>query len=433
MTNQRLREVTAELNRTTSLDIVGVGFGYKETGGKTISEKCIVFTVKEKKPLSEIPESERIPSELIIDGETFKTDIVEGEFYLQAFVDCSPSDPDFYTWQTVDPPNRGKIRPLQGGISVTNYSSLFSYVGTLGFIAVDNDTNSLVGVTNNHVVIDDAFYTSERSTNVGDAVTNISEDISTQPNESSNRSASNSIGAVKKYQPIYPYPTSNLCDAACIALSQTDPLGNTVIDTNESWKQLGLTGVTSPPRFATTSEIDTALEEEGRVFYSSGRTTGAKGEGYTKLYCIDSSLSVNLNYKLQGTNQLVTMNEGFELRAKNPSTPEGDWCEYPSNSGDSGSAILTEINGEYVIIGLLYAGRKTLFGLGPGVSTICCRIDNVAAALNISAWDGTLNGISFSDTTNVEKHIVAGLSSDKSIDVNGKTYWQVGATTDSAT
>ena len=36
MTNQRLREVTAELNRTTSLDIIGVGFGYKETGGKTI-------------------------------------------------------------------------------------------------------------------------------------------------------------------------------------------------------------------------------------------------------------------------------------------------------------------------------------------------------------------------------------------------------------
>ena len=68
MTNDRLKEVTAELNRNTSSDIVGVSYGFKTSNNKTTDEKTLVFTVVRKKPLSEIPESERIPSEIVIDG-----------------------------------------------------------------------------------------------------------------------------------------------------------------------------------------------------------------------------------------------------------------------------------------------------------------------------------------------------------------------------
>lgn len=433
MNIERIKQVTAELNKATSENIVAVGYGYKQTNDKTLNERCISFTVTNKLPLSEIPENERIPNQIEIDGEIFKTDVIEGEFFLQAFINCSNSDPNFYLWETTPPNNRNKIRPLQGGVSVTNYTSLFGYTGTLGFIAVDNDTNSLVGVSNNHVLIDNAFFASSRSSDAGKLITNIGGDLSTQPNESGNRSLLHRMGVIKKYQPILPSPDNNFVDAACLALDQIDGDGNIVISEADSWKQYGLIGLTSAPRFATTQEIDTALNDTNKIFYGSGRTTGAKGEGITKLYCVDSSLSVNLNYTSQEGNTLCTMNESFEIQAKGPDTPEGDWCTYPSNSGDSGSAVLTEINGEYVIIGLLYAGRRTLFGFGPSVSTICCRIDRVAEALNISAWDGSLNSVSFSNTSLSEMVIIEGKSSEKTITINNKIYWQVGITTDSPT
>ena len=48
---------------------------------------------------------------------------------------------------------------------------------------------------------------------------------------------------------------------------------------------------------------------------------------------------------------------------------------------DSGSALAAYIDGVWKIIGLCFAG-STYYGMA-------CRIDNVAAQLNISAWDGT--------------------------------------------
>lgn len=431
MNIDRIKEVTAELNRTTAENIVAVGYGYKQINDKTLNERCISFTVTKKLPLSEIPENERIPNEIEIDGEIFKTDVVEGEIFLQAFIDCSDSDPSFYSWQTTPPNNRNKIRPLQGGVSVTNYTSNYSSTGTLGFIAVDNDTNTLVGVSNNHVLIDNAFYASSRSSDAGKTISNVVGDISTQPNESGNRLPSHRIGIIKKYEPILPVDMGdNYVDAACLSLDSIDGDGNTTITEEDSWKQYGIVGLTSAPRFATTQEIDSALNNPNQVFYGSGRTTGAKGEGLIKLYCVDSAMSVSLSYASQEGRTTARMNESFKLYAKGPDTPEGDWCTYPSNSGDSGSAVLTEINGEYVIIGLLYAGQKTLFGFGPSISTICCRIDRVVEALNISAWNGSLDGVSFSNNNASERLVVEGKSSEKTIIVGGKKYWQVGVTLD---
>jgi hypothetical protein len=433
---RRLQEVTSELNRTTSDDIVGVGVGYKEKDGKTTNEKCITFTVIRKKPLSEIPENERIPSQIEIDGEIFNTDVTEGVYKLRSYIDCSPSDPDFYSWQSTPPGNRDKIRPLQGGLSLSNLSqsSLYFSTGTLGFIAVDNDTNSLVGVTNNHVIINDAFFASNRlDTFYTSAVTDVSGNVTTQPNETLSRSLLNRVGVVKKYQPIVPTTDGfNLVDTACLALEQIDGDGNTVISESDSWKQYGISGMTSAPRFATTAEIDAALQEPNRVFYGTGRTTGDKGEGITKLYCTSYGTSTSLTYERQGQDVTCYMNDSFELRAKGPDTPEGDWCQYPSHFGDSGSAVLTVINGEYVIIGLLFAGRAIIF-TNVTVITVCCRIDHVAQALNISAWDGSLTNVSFSDTANSETIIIEGKSDQKIITVNGKQYWQVGVTSESPT
>jgi hypothetical protein len=432
MKNNRLKQITADLNKSTSSDIVGVGYGFKQVNGKTTSDRTIVFTVIRKKPLSEIPENERIPSKIEIDGEIFDTDVIEGNMTTFGY---GFHDQSFYDWQINNPGNRNKHRPLMGGVSVTNYTALGNYVGTLGLLAIDNETNTIVGVSNNHVLCDDAFFTTER--NLNGSITNLytpSGHKTTQPNESGNNGINNSIGIVKKYQPIKPIPFNNEVDGALISIDILDEEGVPNVDPNVSWIQFGVNNNT-PPRFATTQEIDTILQDPTKEFYSSGRTTGPKGQGSTKLYCTSYSTSITINYKLQGSDVPCYMNDTFILQASGSTTPSGDWSYYPSAGGDSGSAILTQIEGdsgllEWVIVGLLYGGMQVTDPENPDntipIATLCNRIDNVATSLNIREWDGTLNNVFYGNNNNVLTHVVSGPSSDKTKVVNGVRYWQMG-------
>ena len=429
MTNQRLKEVTAELNKTTSSDIVGVGYGFKTVNGKSTSDRTIVFTVIRKKPLSEIPEEERIPSEITIDGETFSTDVIEGTITPFAYGYC---DPSFYNWQGTPPSNRNTHRPLMGGLSVTNHTALGAYVGTMGFIAVDNDTNTLVGVSNNHVLSDDSFYTSDRDPSK--PRTNVFDHSCIQPNELGNSDPLNEIGKVKRYEPISPVPFNNEVDGALISLQPADkqnPQQGT-IDPAVSWIQHGITGMTSAPRFATTSEIDSLFENPAQEYYTAGRTTGAKGQGVTKLFCTANSTSIAINYSRQGLDTTCYMNDTFELQASGLTTPTGDWCYYPSAGGDSGSAILTQIEGEFVIVGLLYGGRQIEDPDNPEqylpITTLCNRIDNVASALNISAWNGNFQNYAANAP---QVYIHQGLSTDKFKIINGVKHYQLGLVSNS--
>lgn len=429
MTNENLKQITNDLNNSTSDDIVSVGYGFKTVNGKVTNEKSVIFTVKEKKPLDQIPESDRLPSEIDVAGTPVKTDVVQGIVKLRAYGYC---DSSFYTWTGTTPTNRDSFRPLKGGISVTNYSALSGYVGTLGFIAVDNDTNSLVGVTNSHVFCDDPFYTSERNTSglITDLYTPTGHSV-TQPNESINNGFSNKIGILKKYQPLTGTTGTNTVDVSTVAIDSL-----TLIDVNESWKQEGITGLTSAPRFATTSEIDTLLGNSSTEFYTAGRTTGGKGEGDTKLLNYSYPSSILINYPKQGVDTPVYMNDTFELVASGSTTPAGDYCYFPSAGGDSGSAILSKVGADWVIVGILYGGRYTEDPANPGeylaIQTLCNRIDNVATALNISAWDGTLTGVTVSNTTAPEEHVVQGVSTSPSVTISGKTYWQVGMVNNSS-
>ena len=62
---------------------------------------------------------------------------------------------NFYFWSSnnvlnptgaTTPIQQNTIRPIMGGLQIRNQTK--SWVGTMGFIAVDKDTDSLVGVTN---------------------------------------------------------------------------------------------------------------------------------------------------------------------------------------------------------------------------------------------------------------------------------------------
>ena len=423
MTNEKLNQITAQINQTTSEDVVAVSYGFKIVNGSITNEKSLIYTVKEKKPLNDIPEEDRIPSTVDVDGETVKTDVVQGTVELQGF--GNTCDPMWLQWQQVAPPNRNTHRPLMGGVSTTNWDSLGGFVGTLGFIAKDTTDNTLVGVSNNHVLVNDAFFTTERDP-LG-IRTNVFQNICTQPNDGANMGPQFKVGVVKRYQPIN---QTNKVDGALIAIDDLS-----LLDPAVSWMQYGISGMTSAPRFATTQEINQALENPAQEYYMSSRTTGPKGQDDTKLLNWSASSSVLIGYKKQGVLTNVYMNDTFELVASGSTTPSGDHCYYPSAGGDSGSAILTRINDDLVIVGMLYGGRsvydpETESNI-PAYS-LCNRIDLIADQLDIKAWDGTFNNVVVNQTGAPLTHIVGGLSAQKKIKVGGTTFYQHGLVDNSA-
>ena len=409
MNPEFLKELTKHYHDITPEDVVGVSFGKKESGGVLTDKDAVIFTVRKKKPLDEIPEEERIPSQIEYGGVSFETDIEEGEF---KFLEDCPSD--FYSWVTTPPANRNKIRPLQGGLSVTNYTNLSNYVGTLGFIAVDNQTNSLVGVSNNHVLIADAFQANERS--LSGVKSSIYENKVTQPNEGSNYGLQNAIGIVKRYVPLSGTSYYNSVDAALTTVNESD------IDST-SYRQYGLDGWTQPLTFATTSEIDNLLSTNPNLF-SAGRTTGPKGEGDMKLFADSITTTISINYNKQGVSTTIYFDNCIRFYASASTTPNGYVCTYPINAGDSGSALVADFGGTRKIIGLVFAGSYN--NNNQVTRGLANRIDKVAEQIDISAWTGQT--VNYSDTGNTQTYTVTGLSDEPYIDLGGNTYWQAGLT-----
>ena len=396
---ENLSEITKELFLNTPDNVTGVWVGFKQKGGMITDEVSVIFNVKEKLPLNSIPENEKLPSELVISGKTFKTDVISQNFKI--LQECPA---DFYTWQTTPPPNRNKIRPLQGGIQITNYTTLSGLYGTMGFLAEDTETNSLVGVTNNHVIIEDAFINSER--NFSYPITNVLNNLIIQPVTGS----TDGIGVVKRYYPIYENDNVNYIDAALLTLNSVD-INNTI-----SYRQYNTTGWTQPLQFATTSEINNLLVSYPNLF-SSGARTGAKGEGEMKLlpYSVSANQVVG-GYNKQTTTKDVDFSDCIVFVASGASTPSGFVCSYPIAPGDSGSALVANINGTRKIIGLVFAGSE-IFGLAN-------RIDRVASLLNIRPWTGQTTN--FSDTGNTQTVSYFGSRTDITKSISGNTYWQAG-------
>lgn len=409
MDQDKISELTKHYHSITPEDVVGVCIGKKIVNGEMTDEDAVVFTVKKKKPLDEIPEDEILPSEIEFEGIKFNTDVEEAELVFLGLEAC-PSD--FYTWRTTPPGNRNKIRPISGGTSVTNYTNMSNSSGTLGFLAVDTDTNSLVGVSNNHVLVKNAFLASERY--ISGVHTTVYENFVTQPNEFGNQGLQNSIGLVKRYVPLSGTPKYNTVDAALTTINESD------IDYSTSYRQYGITGWTQPLEFASTAEIDSIVINKNNL-YSSGRTTGPKGEGQTKLFAQSLSHTGSILYNNQGSNQAVYFSNSIKFIASAATTISSTGCTDPIVKGDSGSALIADFSGTRKIVGIVFAGAmlsgSTIYGLAN-------RIDKVAEQLSISAWTG--NSVYFSSTGSTELHRVNGLSSDINLQLSGKTFWQAG-------
>jgi len=399
-----------ELAEQNAFNANSISYGYKFVGNVQTDELCIRFSVDQKKSISELLDSEIIPSSITIEDQVLKTDVFEaGKVELIA---CNP-----YCGQFAGPnsaANRATTRPLVGGLSM-QISNLPGYVGTFGFIAVDTNTQALVGVTNNHVLIQDAFYTSDRSLingvyqNEYSPINNVYQNGETYPPPPSNQ-----IGRSLRYVPIK-QTGYNEVDCGIFSINESDidtgPISSSVMQAGDAY--------TAPLPFATTAEIDTLLTTNPMI-YSSGRSTGPKGGTSCPMRISAIFTAFPIGYRKQGISTIVYFQDQLEFVKPENDPSLSVLCPNPIIGGDSGSALIADFEGVRKIIGLVFAARVSA---NTGYAN---RIDNVASEIGIEAWDGTNKN--FVDPASIEYVTTVGGSSTKKIICDEKEFWQVGLT-----
>lgn len=397
-------------------------YGFKTKDNKITNIKSLIYLVENKIPLSGIPLDQRIPEKLNIDNKEYLTDVVQSDvFRLNQCYDFT--DPEVLAL-------RSRVRPLSGGIEITalsmweqinNDNNFTFYVGTLGFLAIDNTDNKLVGVTNNHVLVKDAFVNNEKSNNstsssiIDDFVFFDGNSYVGIPNlvlqfgtvNTSVNLEYDYIGYPKRYVPISENGT-NTVDGALFTIKSS-------ITDQSSSSQSQLSGSYAMP-FATTTEIENLSSNETSI-YSVGRTTGPKGENCPLV--IFGIGSVDIYFNKQNVETVVTFSNTLFYKF-------ADDSNLPVFSGDSGSALIADIDGSKKIAGLVFAGNGNRDVNNP-ISTIgaACRIDEVAEQLNISPWDGS--NIDTSSDLPDYSYILTPLTDTRTSIVSGdKTFYLAG-------
>lgn len=347
--NEKIKEL---FNETP--DDVGVVFGPKVKNNQLTEELCFVFTVPHKKPLEDLTDDELLPEKIFYEGKEYKTDVVQRNkivpFYMHP--QCSGDTRNFcYTGWYPNTINSNYVqthRPVSGGTCITSDNS-YPAIGTFGGIVVDNKTNTLVGLTNNHVVVKNAFYTIYRDPN-GIYENEVNDNVyQTGFNDPSLK-----IGKVLRYVPIHIYnppasTISNQIDGAIFSLNSS------VVSESSSFKQRGMNIFTQPLPFATTAEIDDILTKPGTILYSSGARTGVKDSPPCDIRLYGVAEETVSGY----FNQNVELNARFNNIISFVRT--NIFCPYPIAPGDSGSLLLGNINGTIKIVGLNFAGTTEGF------------------------------------------------------------------------
>jgi len=406
----------------TDDNIHGVMYGYKIVNGLITNELCIQYNVLKKKELSELSANQVIPKHIEIEGVIYKTDVIEVDLPIPV---CSISGD----------PTENQIfrRPVLGGCQLAACGGY----GTMGFVALDNYDNSLVGVTNLHVIGCAAPYQSQDLNYVGTYGNfgaqywfnnPFSLNNYTWPFVYQNLSQSNRLlGFVKRSYMLSP----NLCSGGTFSVDKCInyidaallTLPSSAITNSDSWKQIGLTGLTTPPTFASTAEIDSLLSSKNPM-YSTGRTTGAKGEGSTQIYAFSFGAGY-VGYPVPGNKKssVSYFNDLISIVASGSSIPAGTICSDVVRPGDSGSMIYAFFDGMPKIIGLIFAAASSFMNENWALGLVC-RIDRISSLLNISPWTGDSRNCIDNPTTLV--HQVPYLDTPRTISLSGNTYWQAG-------
>jgi len=368
--------------------------------------------------------------------------------------------------------NRAYTRAIKGGLSITStyYSQPFNpqgntYIGTLGLVCQDIATGALVGLTNNHVIVRDAFYTNQRTYDYPQNEFDLVDGNGSNTSPFSYQSlvyqqqeqvllvtGTNSIGRVIRYVPLYTKATTlsnptkiNKVDAAIMSLYCTSSLqdtgSNQIINTTSSFKQVGLdtlfpTNVGLP--FATTAEIDGMIDPTSLYFNpplaSSGRTTGPKSGSLCPLR-IWGIGNIDISYYKQYVSTPVIMQDVIAFVKPSVDTTynlansgSAALCGFPCWHGDSGSSLYAKLNGSWKIIGLVFAGDgATEPETVASLVGYACRIDNVSQSLGIKAWMGGQAPVV--DHSTIKLVSLSGSNDTQTLTCSGSVYYQVGLTT----
>jgi len=429
---QKIKDKLREIRRSNP-GLTSVWYGYKSSNGINTGELSVVCGVEKKKPLSELSDDEIIPTEVKVGSQSIKTDIVEiGKPELLGTCNSACGE----NAGSASIPNRSYTRPVKGGLSISSNNTNTS-VGTFGLVVKDVATGAILGLSNNHVTIADAFYTDSRDLsgviqNDYDPTNNIyqgTEGTVAGGSWAEYFTSANIIGRGVRYVPVHPKSSGlvNNVDAALFSLTENS------IDLNESFKQVGLDSViTSNLAFATTSEIDNALASNPEL-YSSGRTTGPKGGASCPMRIFTTTGGFPISYKRQGVNTQIEMEDiigYFKPPLEDPTSQDpSELCCNPVRGGDSGSALIANIGGTIKVIGLVFAGGGS--GCDGGTNSYqvgwACRIDEVANQLGITSLDAG-DKLTIVNNASIEYVTQIGGSDQINKECDGATYWQVGLT-----
>jgi hypothetical protein len=373
-----------EIYKDSNYNVRTVSLGRKKVGDEKTDEIAIVIRVEKKKPLSELSADEIVPKTITIDGQDFKTDVIEDPSEITAIACFTSTDPDVLKLQG-DP---ALLTPLKGGQELTQFPTGWtdfgggSYgftVGTLGFIGVDDIDGKIVGVTNNHVVIGNGDINGDRDIptevaspyNIIEPIEWVVDSSSYAPgallrDESAPGTFVDGAPNIKRYIP-FDVDGTNYVDVALLIMDPTK-VDNTSYQIHQP---TGETAYTDYLPFASTAEIDSLLATP-RTIYSTGRTTGPKGWGVSASCTLEiTALAETISVSgLSDTNLTFSDVVRFEFT---------DGSNYPIDSGDSGSAVVADFDGTRKIVGLAFAGSLT--------AGFFCRIDRIADAIKIRQWD----------------------------------------------
>jgi hypothetical protein len=320
-----LSAVRSELLKRAN--VVATGVGYKVTSGGRTADLCIVCSVSEKVPLSELGAKDRIPETMA----GVNTDVVA----------TGPI-------RALQAPT-GRFRPAPGGVSIGHRDIT---AGTLGCLVRKDGVTYIL--SNNHVLANSNAASPgdpvlqpgphDGGTVANDHIADLSDFVTISfdgaPSEcpvgqsvaSALNAAASMMGSRTRLTPVRIQAEDNLVDAAIAR-----PLNDA--DVRDEILDIG-------------AIAGTATGELGMAIKKSGRTTG-----FTTGEILQVDVTVDVQY---GAGQVARFTDQLMAGAM-------------SQGGDSGSAVLDDQNR---LVGLLFAGSDT--------STIMNRIEHVFSGLGVS-------------------------------------------------
>jgi len=305
--------------------VIGVATGYRSRRGRTTSEICVQVFVDRKLPPESLAAADVVPRSLEVAGQSsVGTDVME------ITIEAQPPDP-------------GRYRPVPAGCSIGPESSVSA--GTLGGWGCDQTDDTIVLLTNNHVISNlDALPALRRIVQPGRL------DGGVLPDDV--------IGSLKRHVVVNTVPNT---PGAAPPLSVVDAaIGTIDVDYTPNLLQLNV---------PVTYEIRTpalAMNVQKR-----GRTTRLTTNGRI------TSINATIDISYRSGTRLGRIQNAFIITSTDGSLF--------SDRGDSGSLILDQVEGElegaFPVVGLLFGGGTDAGGTPV---TIANDINAVFGALNLT-------------------------------------------------